>query len=80
MIERVVKLEASVAHVQRDVTDLRNDMKDVRDRLKGLEVKVDHLPTKGFAVTALIILLGLIAALVGFQDQVQSFLGSSPVD
>tara|TARA_R110002049_G_scaffold23545_10_gene83671 strand:+ start:53733 stop:54098 length:366 start_codon:yes stop_codon:yes gene_type:complete len=78
MIERIVQLEAGLAHVQKDVTDLRVDMKDVRDRLKGLEVKVDHLPSKGFIVAALVAMLALIAALIGFQDQVQNLMIGPP--
>lgn len=78
MHERVAKLESSMEHVQRDVSGLRTDMRDVRDRLKSLEVKVDHLPSKGFIVTTLIAGLALIAALLGFTDQIQAFFGNGP--
>jgi hypothetical protein len=74
MMERVVRLEAKVEHVQTDVTELRTDMKDVRDRLKGLEVKVDHLPSKGFIVTALLASLALMTALISFQEKLQALL------
>ncbi len=32
MNERLIRLEADTAHLQRDVTELRADMKDVRDK------------------------------------------------
>ncbi|MEM5541779.1 hypothetical protein WNY61_03420 [Sulfitobacter sp. AS92] len=76
MIERIVKLESAMDHVQRDVTDLRGDMKDVRDRLKGLEVKVDHLPSKGFIVSAVLAALAVIAALLTYQDKLQALLNA----
>ncbi|MFG6566703.1 hypothetical protein [Sulfitobacter sp. 1A13679] len=76
MMERTVKLEAAMTHVQRDMTDLRGDMKDVRDRLKGLEVKVDHLPSKGFIVSAVLAALAVIAALLTYQDKLQSLLNT----
>lgn len=78
MEERLAKLEAHMEHVQTDVSNMTSDMKSVRDRLIALEVKVDHLPTKGFTVMALLACLAVIAALIGFQEQVQSIVSSKP--
>ena len=75
MEARVVKLEAGVEALHRDVTDLRADMKDVRDRLAKLEVKVDHLPSKGFVFGAYGIVSALLAAIMLFQTQIQQLLG-----
>lgn len=75
MLERVVKLEANVEALQRDVTDLRGDMKDVRDRLGKLEVKVDHLPSKAFVFSVFVVISTLLAAVTLFQAQIQQLLG-----
>ena len=71
---RVAKLEAGVAHIERDVSELRTDMRDVRDRLAKLEERVSHLPTKGWGVSALILLIAVMAGLTAFQSQFQSFV------
>lgn len=74
MEARVAKLEASLDHVSKDVTELRSDAKEIRDRMKGLEVKVDHLPGKGFVVTATIAALMVVAALVTFGEKLQGLV------
>lgn len=70
MLERVIKLEASTEHLQRDVSDLRGDMKDIRDRLKSVEVKIDHLPSKGFIVSAVVIGFILVAGVSAFSGNI----------
>lgn len=74
MLERVIKLEADVGHLQADVTELRGDMKDVRERLQGLEVRVDHLPSKEFVVGVYALVGGIFTALLLFQDQIRHLL------
>lgn len=78
MEARVAKLESGVEHLGTDVGTLRTDMRDVRDRLRAVEVKVDHLPSKGFIVTALILALIAIAAVITFQTEIQTLLGHKP--
>lgn len=78
MEARVAKLEAGVEHLGKDVSNLSSDMRDVRDRLRALEVKVEHLPSKGFIVSALLVSLILIAALVTFQSEIQTLLTHKP--
>ena len=78
MEPRVARLEASVAHLERDVGELRSDVKDVRDRLTRIEERVTHLPTKGYIDARIIVLLAVVAALIAFQGQIQSFIGSGP--
>jgi hypothetical protein len=87
MEARVARLEASTTHIERDVSELRSDMKEVRDRTLRLEGKIDHLdqridhldqkigllPGKGYIVTALLTTLAVIAGLIAFQQQIQSF-------
>ena len=71
MEPRIAKLEASFSHMERDVAELRTDMRDVRDRLTRIETRVDHLPTKGFIVTSVVVTLAVMTALITFQDRVQ---------
>ncbi|MCW5695033.1 MAG: hypothetical protein KIT48_21955 [Pseudolabrys sp.] len=60
----MAKLQSDAEYLKRDLTETRADMKDVRDRMAKLEVRVDHLPSKGFIVfvvtTALVIAGGLL--------------------
>jgi uncharacterized coiled-coil protein SlyX len=78
MEPRVARLEASVAHMERDVGELRGDMRDVRDRLARLEERVGNLFTKSYLDARIVALLAVVAALVAFQQQIQSFIGSGP--
>lgn len=80
-MERLVKLEAHMGHVQKDVTELREDMKEVRDRLKGVEVRLDALPSKGFVWGTFGVASGVVVALLTavtlFQHQIQAILSIS---
>lgn len=75
---KVAKLEAHVETIRADLGSLKTDMRDIRDRMKGLEVKVDHLPSKGFIVTATVTALALIGALVTLAPKLQALAGISP--
>lgn len=37
-------------HTKSLLAELKTDMREMRDRMAKLEVKVDHLPSKGFTV------------------------------
>jgi len=67
MEARVAKLEAHMEHIREDVGRL----KDVPVELAALKTKVDHLPTKGWMVTALCGALSVVAALVAFAEKIQ---------
>ncbi len=73
MEPRVAKLEASVEHIAADVVAMRSDVANARERLAALEVKVDHLPSKGFIVTVVASALAIVAGLIGYTEQLQSF-------
>lgn len=82
---RVARLEASVTHIEHDIQDmkidireLRSDTSSVKERLTRLEEKVTHLPGKGFIVSGLLTALAVIAALIVFQNQIQSLAGQGP--
>lgn len=75
MEARIARLEASAAHLERDVGEMRVDMKDARERLTRVEVKIDHLPTKGWAFKATLAFLTAVAALIAFQGHIQQIIG-----
>ena len=75
MESRVAKLEALTDVVRTDVGALKADVRDVRDRVIRLEEKVNHLPSKGFIVTATTAPLALLAAIVLLQGKLQSLVG-----
>lgn len=77
MEERLAVLETHMAHVREDVSALRIGSSDVRERLSALEVRVEHLPSKGFIVSALLLALAVITGLIAFQTQIQALIGAS---
>jgi hypothetical protein len=74
MEARVARLEANVERMVADVNSMNGSLANARERLAGLEVKVDHLPSKGFIVTALLVMLAVITALVGYADTIKKIL------
>ncbi|MEM6728714.1 MAG: hypothetical protein AAF618_09455 [Pseudomonadota bacterium] len=73
---RMARIEADLAHLSSDVGALRSDTRDARDRVIALEVKVDHLPTKGFIVSTMLTALAVVAALVAYGDAIRGFLAA----
>ncbi len=73
MEPRAAKLEASVERIVADVAMMRSDVSNARERLAALEVKVDHLPSKGFIVTVVAASLAIVAGLIGYAEQLQVF-------
>ena len=83
--ERVGVLEAHVQNIRDDVSILRNDLGGVRNDVSTLKVDVGtmkenirHLPTKGWAVGALLSTLAVITALVTLAPKLQSWIGTAP--
>jgi hypothetical protein len=76
MEPRIARLEAHTDHLLKGTEELKADMRNVRDRLAAIEVRVDHLPSKGFIVTVVLAALAVIGAMIGFQESLQSLLGS----
>lgn len=74
MEARVAKLEASLDHVSKDVTELRTDMKNVRDRLSSLETTVSHLPRKEYINGAVVALVLAMTALITFSEKLQGLV------
>lgn len=77
MEARVAKLEAHVEHLVNDVSAIKTDMKDSRERIIKIEGKLDHVPTYWDVVKIFSALLGLLTALILFQNQIRAAFGIS---
>lgn len=75
MEARIAKLEAQMEAVARDTSILTGEMKDVLVRLRAVEVKIDHLPSKGFIVSVVTGALALFGSLSFFSDQIKAAFG-----
>ena len=80
MLTEVAKLQSDGEHLKRDLGETRLDMKDIRDRMTRLEVRVDHLPSKGFIVAALTIgvtvFSGIVTLIVTLAPKLQALTGT----
>lgn len=74
----IAKIQSDGEYLKRDLGEVRTDMRDIRDRMTRLEVRVDHLPTKGFIVTAVILALTIAAGLLTIAPKLQSWAGTTP--
>ena len=71
----VARTEANVVHLDRGVSETPRDLKDVRDRLARLETNVAHLPGRGFVISAVLITIAVLTAVILFQDKLITLLG-----
>lgn len=83
--ERVAVLETEVKHIKTDVATLKTDVRQMAADITTLKVDVatikerlQHLPTKGWGVGAVVTTVGLIAALVALAPKLQAWLGTAP--
>ena len=77
MEARIARLEAHMEHVlsslhrvDRGQEELRVDLGGLKTAIAKLETKVEHLPSKGFIVTATIGALALVAAVSAFIQMI----------
>lgn len=77
-------MDAWQTSVETRLTALDNRLGRVDDRLGKVESalatiteRVSHLPTKGWAVTSLLLMLAAIAGLVTFQGNIQKMVNPS---
>jgi hypothetical protein len=71
----IAKIQNDGEHTKRDLGELRNDMRDLRDRMSRLEVRVGHLPSKGFIVGAVVLSLIIVGGVVTIAPKLQSWTG-----
>lgn len=81
--ERVAVLETHVEHIRGDLGALKTEFGTVRTDVGVLKVDVAtikenirHLPTKGWAVGALVTLVALIGGLIAIAPKLQKWVGS----
>jgi hypothetical protein len=76
MLVEIAKLQSDGEYNRRDLGEVRTDMRDMRDRMARLEVRVDHLPSKGFIVGATILALAVVGGLLAAAPKLQSLAGT----
>jgi hypothetical protein len=74
----IAKIQVDGDYTKKFLGELRTDVRDVRDRMAKLEVRVDHLPTKGFIVAAVIASLTIIGGLLTVAPKLRSWAGTAP--
>lgn len=75
----IAKLQTDGQYIRRDIDDARKDVRDMRDRVKSLEIKVDHLPSKGFIVAVVIAALSVLTGVFAVMPRLQQAVLPSPV-
>lgn len=67
---RLATIETHLEHIQDGVGDLKADMRDAKKDIGDLKAglgtlaeRVGHLPSKGFTVTVLVVVVGLISGI-----------------
>jgi len=75
VLVEIAKLQTDGEYIKRDLGETRLDMRDLRDRMTRLEVRVDHLPSKGFIVTVVTISVTILGAIVTAAPKLQLIFG-----
>jgi hypothetical protein len=73
----VTKIQVDGDYTKKFLGELQTDMRDVRERMAKLEVRVDHLPSKGFIVGVVVLALTVIGGLLTVAPKLQSLAGTS---
>lgn len=71
----IAKIQTDGEYIKRDLNELRTDTRDLRERMTKLEVKVDHLPSKGFIVGVVTTVLVIANGLALFAPKLISLSG-----
>jgi len=73
----LAKIQVDGDYTKRFLGELQTDVRDMRDRMAKLEVKVDHLPSKGFIVVVVTTFLVIAGGLMTIAPKLWSWAGSS---
>jgi len=73
----IAKIQTDGEYIKRDLAEARADLRDIRDRMTRLEVRVDHLPSKGFIVGVVMLALTIIGGLITIAPKMQNWLGTA---
>jgi hypothetical protein len=72
MLVEIAKLQSDAEYNKRDMGEVRSHIVDLRDRVARLEVKVDHLPSKGFIVVVVTTILVIVNGLALLAPKLMS--------
>lgn len=70
----IAKLQGDATNLRRDIDEARKDVREMRDRVIALEVKVDHLPGKGFIVAVVTSSLVIAGGFLAIAPRLQAAL------
>ena len=73
---RVTVLETQVGYLTSRTERAESKIEAFSDRITRAEEAIKHLPSKGFIVTAVVMALSLLGALVLFQANVRALTGA----
>lgn len=68
-------MEARVKRLEDDYKEVRADLKTLVVDVAVLKERVSHLPTKGWAVAAIVTTLGLVTTVVTLAPKLQAAFG-----
>ena len=71
------QLEASAAHLQRDLAQARADIREARERLCALQGRAAKLPTRLFVSGSVLLILGAITGAAAFGPQLQAMMSAA---
>ncbi len=75
MLTEIAKIQSDGEYLKRDLSETRGDMRDIRDRMTRLEVRVDHLPSKGYIAAVVVLSLTIIGGLLTVATMLQRLAG-----
>jgi|ERR1051325_11183705 hypothetical protein len=75
----LAKIQIDGDYTKKFLGELQADMRDMRDRMSKLEVKVDHLPSKGFIVVVVTTSLVIAGALATIAPKLWAWAGTPVV-
>ena len=71
----VAKIQVDGDYTKKVLGELRADVRELRDRMTKLEVRVEHLPSKGFIVLVVTTSLVIAGGLVTIAPKLSSWAG-----
>jgi hypothetical protein len=75
----LAKIQIDGDYTKTFLAELKTDMRDMRDRMSKLEVKVDHLPSKGFIVVVVTTFLVIAGGLMTIAPKLWSWAGTENI-
>lgn len=72
------EMEARLKRLEDDYKEVRGDLKTLLVDVAVLKERVTHLPTKGWAVGAIVTLIGIMTAIATLAPKLQALAGIKP--